>query len=367
MENAKTHNKRFILQTIIFSLFILVCIMTINYVVDPFFQYRVKDNKYLLNPQFSNAGLIKNHDYNTVILGSSMVQNLNLSILRENYGVKPMKLSLGGLNLKEMEMLYSNIDKSRVNTFIINIDFSLLNKEIHKEEDRFPAYLFGYGLLDRLQYLLAYETSIRYTPVDIGLDLYLKNKKLDEIPSKIRNRINIDDIGNFRDEAIYNNVDHLTFEYLYGYAVSYMDTTKMDERMKNNLDSVFSVIDMKNNPQTEYIFILPPYSALYWYHTRINHYYDKFMLFAHVFIRETEKYGNVRVICFYDLDEITDLNNYSDLTHFNPAISNEIVNNIFTHKYDLNSSNINQRLNKLDSMTNTFTEANKDWLPLERK
>lgn len=368
MEENKKDPKKFVILFALVSIVVLACIMTVNYIVDPFFQYRVKDNSYILNPQFSDAGLIKNYDYNAVVLGSSMVQNYNLEILKINHpDLSPLKLTLGGLNLKETKSIDSLIDKNKIHTYIINIDASSFAKDVYKEENRFPAYLFREGLIEHIQYLLAYETTVRYTPVDIALGVYLKYETPENVPKLIRNRTSIDNIGNFGDLAIYNNAEGVKHEYLYGFAVSSVETENIDARMKNNLDSTLTFLDIKNHPDTEYIFVLPPYSALYWFHTGLNRYYNNYKDFIRTFIRETGKYNNTKVLCFYDLDEITDLNNYSDLTHFNPAMSDKIVENMFTTEYILNTDNVEQRFNKLDSLVNIFFLENKEWLPKTRK
>lgn len=367
MLNIREGNKKFILLTVLFSFLILCCIIIVNYIVDPFFQYRIKDNRYLLNPQFLNAGIIKHYDYNTAIIGSSMVQNIDLSALSKRNDVKSIKLTLGGLNLSELEVLYSNLDKKKAKTIIINIDFSLFNKNLEKETNRFPNYLFGSSIADNLRYLLSYEASIRYTPVDIGLGLYMNNISQEKIPDKINSRISICDIGNYKDKIICNDTDNLLFKYRVSFGVSYMETDSMDERMDSNLEKVFSNFDLDGNPDIEYIFILPPYSALYWYHTRINNYYTNFMRFAYRFLHETEKHRNARIICFYDIDEITNLDNYIDITHFNLAISDTISKNLLTHKYDLNRYNISQRLDRLNNLTNQFAETYKTKLPIVRK
>lgn len=367
MIKTKVGNKKFILLSALFSILVLYSIMSVNYVIDPFFQYRIKDNKYLLNPQFLNEGIIKNYDYNTAIIGSSMMQNITLSALSQEEGIKPIKLTLGGLNLKELKVLYVNLNKQKVKTVIINIDLSLFNKDIDKEENRFPDYLFGSTWLDNLHYLLAYETTVRYTPVDLGLAYYLGNNPPEKVPDKIKSRICIDDIGNFRDRANHNDTQRLLLDYKISFGVSYMDPNGMDERMDDNLKNLFSTLDIDNNPNINYIFILPPYSGLYWYHTRINNYYTNFIRFIHRFLHETEKYKNARIICFYDIDEIANLDNYIDITHFNLAISDTISNNILNHKYEMNRYNISQRLDRLNTLTNQFAEKYKHLLPIVRK
>jgi len=352
--------------------FALICILLlgvigiVNYWVDPFFQFRVKDNRYMLNPQFVNAGLIKNYDYNTVIIGSSMVQNYDLSILRKDSTVKPLKLSLGGLNLREIIYLHSLIGKKEVDTYIVNIDLSLFNVEQRLSENHFPHYLSNNDLLSKMRYLWGYESSVRYTPLDIALGMYLDRSPKNEVPADIRYRTNIDHVGYFAHLSNYNNVPRIKADYLNGNSVSSMKLKGMDKRMSDNLYSLFNSFDIKNS-QSEYIFVMPPYSVLYWYHTYTHGYYSNFKDFIRMFVREAEKYPNVKVMCFYDIDEITDLRNYSDLTHYSPLLSDKIVNNLFSEKYLVTSENVNEVLTNLDNMVYIFARDNKDWLAASNK
>lgn len=354
--------KFYIISFIIGSLALLGSVLLINYIVDPFFQFRVKNNEYIINPRFCNLGLIKNYDFNTAIIGSSMVQNYDLSILRKNPEIKPLKLTFGGLNLKEINSLYSTIDRNKVNTFIINADPPTFNANLSEVKSHFPAYLQGNNILDRLQYLLGYEATIRYTPVDVALHFYLKNKTEEEIPQSLKSKMSIDDSGSYRNLDIYNNASLLQAEYLQGKAVSQMNLKDMDQRMKDNTDYFFDFLNI--DPQKgDYIFVLPPYSALYWYHAEINGYYSNIKTFVRQFIVESEKYKNVKILCFYDLEQITDLNNYTDLTHFSPAVSDQIVENLFTDNYVLGSGNIEEVFDNLDRLVHEFKEENKNWLP----
>lgn len=83
----------------------LLC--TVTYIVDPYFQYRVKDNSYMLNGWYVGPGLIKNYDYDTLIIGSSMTQNFDMDVFRENLGNSPLHIGLGGINWTEINELLS--------------------------------------------------------------------------------------------------------------------------------------------------------------------------------------------------------------------------------------------------------------------
>ncbi len=71
------------------------------YAVDPFFQFRVRDNTYTLNGLYVSPGLIKNYDYDTLIIGSSMTQNFDMDQVREVLGVKPLHIGIGAMHARK--------------------------------------------------------------------------------------------------------------------------------------------------------------------------------------------------------------------------------------------------------------------------
>jgi len=355
-------NKNYILTFTITAMLILLVIGIINYCVDPFFQYRVKDDSYILNPMYVDAGLIKNYDYNTVVIGSSMTQNYNMSDLRKYPGVKPLKLTKGGLNLKEVLYLYSLIDKDKVNTFIFTIDPPMFSAEMKWINNQFPKYLGGDNILDRLQYLYGYETTVRYTPVDIFLNVYFHDKSYDELPSNIKYKMNIDNIGTYAHLPIYNDAEKVKREYLQGRSVSFPNLENIDARMEDNLKMVLELLDV-DNTDSDFIFVLSPYSLLYWYHIQLSGYYSNYRHFVKTFVDEADKFENVKVVCFYNVNETADLNNYADITHFNSTLANIVVSNLFTDDYMVDSRSVLHELDKLDKRVLTFSEENKTWLP----
>ncbi|MDR1706391.1 hypothetical protein [Dysgonomonas sp.] len=355
----KYSSKRFITVFSIVFLVALMCIGLISYIVDPFFQFRAKpDTRYFLNPRFVTGGLAKSYDYNTVVLGSSMVQNYNLNILRNiSAGYKPVKLSTGGMNCMEMEYIYSFIKKEQVKTFIINIDIPQFNSTF--EEVRYPQYLYEDGIINKLKYLFGYETFVQFVPIDIGLTLYLKDKN--NLSPEYDMKTNIDNIGNSSLDVHYG-ADYVKQLYLSGWTVSEQLLEDMGSRMRTRLDSMLVRMSPDKYPDAEYIFVMPPYSALYWYHTKQQGYYNWFMEFTRYISKSMSKYNNVRIAFFFDIDEITDLDYYADITHFNPVISDKILKNINNPAYTLDSSDIEYRLQKVDSLVNMFVKQNKDWL-----
>lgn len=354
--------KRFLAVVSVSTILLLLVIGLASYIVDPFFQFRVKnDNHYFLNPWLVNGGLAKNYDYNTVILGSSMVQNYDLSVLRKkDSSVRPVKLSSGGMNNEEMKYLYSFVKKDSVKSFIINIDVPQLN--LGFEEVRFPKFLYDNTFKNKMEYLYGYETCIRFIPIDIALSLYLKNKDVESLSPTYRMKTDIDQIGNNSHQNIYD-ADYVKDMYLSGRTVSVQNLEGIHERMHQKLDTLLACMDLDNYKHIEYTFVLSPYSALYWYHTRKEGYYNQFLDFIYYLNESVGKHDNAKLMFFFDLDEILDLNYYTDVSHFNPSLSNKVLDNVYNPEYELNASNIDYKIQRLDSLVNVFVEKNKDWLP----
>ena len=89
--------KKWVLIFLSLTLAILIGLAAIAYIIDPFFQFRVRDNTYKLSSWFVSSGLIENYDYDTLIIGSSMTQNFTMDVVREELGVHPLKIGIGGI------------------------------------------------------------------------------------------------------------------------------------------------------------------------------------------------------------------------------------------------------------------------------
>ena len=144
------------------------------YAIDPFLQFRVKDNAYLLRGWFVDSGLIENYDYDTLIIGSSMVQNFDMELWREKLGGKPLHIGMGAITANEigrlMDLAY---EAGRADTYYICVDQYLLSSEA--DINHFPEHLLRKDLLSRLRYLLSYEVFPPYSSLfwcDARIDGY---------------------------------------------------------------------------------------------------------------------------------------------------------------------------------------------------
>lgn len=250
-----------------------------------------------------------------------------------------------------------------VKDLIINIDMPLFARM--DRSMRYPKYLYEDNLINKLKYLYGYETLIQYIPADIGMTLYFKQGA--DIPESFKMKTDIDNIGSDRLASTFSE-DVVKYQYLNNIrGVSPILLNDIDNRMETKLNETLKELRVEDYPNIRYTFLFPSYSALYWHHTRENGYYDNFKKFVYYFIRTVEKYENVRVAYFLDRNEITDLNYYSDITHFGSQLSDSIALNIYSPKYELTSTNIDDKIQRTDSLVNSFIEKNRDWLKFKNK
>jgi len=323
------------------TIFILALICLVNYIVDPFMQYRIKDGKYILNPRYVNPGLLKNYDYDYILMGSSMIQMFDMSVLKNELSVKPLKVSSGDMNLSEMELLYSLVKKNDVNAFLINLDLGKFNST--NDEIRYADYLVKGDLINKLRYFIAYETN-RFTLPDIYFTEYFKRAK--EVAPQLSAKVNIDQIGDYS-YIIYTSKRLVITDYNNR---KIPDLNGMYDRLCSRFDELMSHLEVEKYTDKEFTFFLPPYSAVYWFSAKKDGYYPIYKDFVKYMLENTEKYKNVNFICLYDSDYITELDTYSDMMHYSPGRVDGIMEAIINKDRILNINNVDAVFSKVDSL-----------------
>jgi len=74
--------KKSVIRTLLFSSIIIGVPGLMNYIVDPFQQYRKPWYNPYFPPQierYLNPGLAKNYDYDSILIGTSQVETFNLN------------------------------------------------------------------------------------------------------------------------------------------------------------------------------------------------------------------------------------------------------------------------------------------------
>ncbi len=229
----------------------------LTYVIDPFFQFRSRDDQYMIHQTYCAPGLIKTYDYDTILIGSSMSQNFDMDLFRSELGCNPLKIGIGGMSEDdqvEYIQLANRIGKA--DTYYLCIDIS--GYAAHSSPKTIK-YLMKDDPLSRIQYALSYESWFRFLPVDLAFTAVTKTGR--PLPASYENRIKIDRLGYWGDQYEYGEDIVLEGRESGAFRVSDIDTEDLYNRMKAGIDDYFSKLDLTN---ANYIFYFPPYSSLFW-------------------------------------------------------------------------------------------------------
>lgn len=342
--------KKWIALFLALTVLMLSALAGIAYAVDPYFQYRVKDNTYFLSSSYVNAGLIKNYNYDTIILGSSMISNYDMDQFREELNLNPVKIEYGAMSpLSIAAFLNYAAQVDKASQYYVNIDIV----SFRRQGSVANAHLLKNDLFSKAKYLLGYETWFRFIPVDCGLMLY-KTVFGSFPPGKLTQRTSIDQNGAWtlgipfgRDVVLYNRAQSL-------HGVSDVELDNLYEHIIFQVDAFLSRVDFQAG---SYTFIFPPYSALYWCDAQDQGYFDTLLAAKKYFVQELLSRG-CAVYDFQSAELTINLDNYQDTTHYSGDVNAWMTTCFANGTYQVTPDNYDALEEKLIENTIAFREEN---------
>ena len=138
----------------------LLCGSIVVY-VDPFIHYHapLSGKNYILKEQrYLNDGIVKNCDYNAMILGSSMTECFRPSVMDSLFGTKGIKVPFSGGSYLEVGDLSRTACENNPNLKMVirGLDcnrFFNTKDERDYEEDSYPKYLYDNNYFNDVNYL----------------------------------------------------------------------------------------------------------------------------------------------------------------------------------------------------------------------
>jgi len=320
------------------------------YWIDPFYQFRYENRTYFNNSaKFLGPGLVKNYSYDTLILGSSMTQNFDMEMFRQELGVTPLHIGIGGMGIDEL-LSYIELSEQtgKCESYYICIDQYMLADAI---EYRTPEYLFNDDPLALLRYLFCYEAWFRYIPLDIVLSII--NQMPINMPPKLLKTMDIDYLGNWENDYVFGE-DSVIQNYLHNnYNVSPVEIDGLYARMTQYTDKIF---DSLPGDKDRYNFFFPPYSVLFWYDAQNNGYLEAYLEIKQYFLEKAHMCG-IDVYDFQSAEYVFDLENYRDMTHYRGEINDWMVNCFTRGECLANRESIKQGNAYLITRTEIFADT----------
>ncbi len=349
-------SKKFIGFMTLFSLLIVGCIGAINFIVDPFQQYRV-DTFYPISydcdrQRYKNGGFAKNFSYDSVVLGTSMTENFILSeVEKELHFKKAIKLSLSGGSAKEQSTTLETAINNNKNlkNVVWGLDTFIFVGEadnLSYGEGSFPFYLYDANTLNDYKYLFSNDTlKASWDAVTIPF-CATKDKFIYEQNTMYQWQQNFKD--SFIEENVQNTWDNRE-EFL-----DFEEDKQTFEYMKNSFDKNFLKI-IQNNPQIHFKIFFPPYSILTFKIFEERNQLIDIINFKKYMYENLLEYKNVSIYDFQIASEITtNLNNYKDISHYHQKINTWILEQMKDNKYLVTQENKEENLEELEQQTKSY-------------
>lgn len=316
-------------------LFITIWTSAVIY-YDPAEQYSDKGhfNTTMSYPLVS-AGLARNSEVNTVVIGSSTALTVDVQPIKKHLGEDAYNLSISGASNYEILLLARTISSNpRIKHIIYLVD--LFNFDAPETASFYPVSKVAFT-----PYISALNPNYIFSPSMFTTlkQEFLHNSKQQANGNTIPFNDATPDKYDEKRPINFNTAGHdKTMNLFFIYRIAKINS---EANRKKNLQHCIQLL--AENPEKHFTIIFIPYSELWWYFAEKAERIDDYLALKKDFILQGSKFKNVE---FYDFQTnestISNLSNYSDIAHFSPKVSTELIRDISTGTNKITQKNINQ-------------------------
>ena len=340
--------KTYFVSLIVFMLFSLIVI----WVSDPYMLFHkhwfYKGNIYN-NFRIQNYGLVKYGNFDSIIIGTSMLENTSAIEASEKLGGKFANLSISGGSLYErFEILNFALKEKNIKQVIMSFDYAL--GEAKKINETFNPKLYSQNsLLEKMKIYLTDKALgcvfFNYKCDFIEYDLNRPNAWFDEDKHNRR-------FGGFdkwlkyasEDDQIQGAFTELLTKINKNYIAGY------NKQYKKIIDS--EILPLLRHSKTTFSIIIPPYNALWWAPKK---YFISEMMQPYIYLlQKTSKMKNVKIYWFYDENYVFEVENYKDLSHYHYSINSKQIDAIKNGSNVLTLENYEEKMADFICKINEF-------------
>ena len=353
----------------------IVLFTILLFIYDPLYLYHKswidKNERLHSDMRIQGAGVINNYDFDSIILGSSMLMGMSSKQADKYIGGNFVNLSASGISIFERKFLMEYaLNRKSIKKIIISMDTGL-GQNLIKSNKKFPISKFDFlydnsSLNDIKAYwnykfmscLLFFSKSSNCLGIKRKLkrenswfDIkYEKNKKISGIQGWLDNKGRAPFIARHINKIIKKTIKN---------------NSQFNDQLKKSIEIVDESIIyyVKSYQSKDFIVIFPPYSRLYYSILKNKDplSYKLYIETVKYLVHESEKYSNLEIYSFDDNDYLDDINNYRDLRHYNFDMYEIMTRKIAEKKSLITTKNFKNFMKKVDIKNTNYefeTEMN---------
>ena len=284
--------------------------------IDPFQIYR-KAELYLppIDNQtqvYSNAGIVRQYDYDSIVVGTSVTENFRPSQMDSVLGGRFIKLcSSAGTAYNHAILMDLALRTHDVQRVVYGLDVYSFINGLDETGTAMPMYLYDDNLFNDAAYWLNRSVLASF------------------LPRCLRTW------GQQQTDALRDSMYAWKDQYIYGPDALWDVVFKAPESRKNPGEFIETAHEnlethlipfIKLNPDIQFDIFFPPYSAAEWAKMEGNGTFDALLTLRRLCYERLSGFANVRIFDFSAKEEwVTDINNYKDPLHYGPWINDAIT------------------------------------------
>jgi len=312
--------KTFLLKCAAMTAVSAMLIMTLNYVLDPLCFYRFPSQyraQYSTNARHQLPGFIRNAEYDTILVGTSMSRNFRESHVDRVLGGTSLNAALPAGTAREQrlaaELALSTRPVKRIIWELNFYSFARAADDVEDDQDDFPYHLWDMNVWNDWKYLF------NPYPLERMFDIWRANRNGSE---QNRDREMLFKFGFDQPPLTLAKVRELVDIPNAASQSNYRESVMMRNFRANVLETV------RAHPDTEFWFFYPPY-AVFW-HVRAQktnaNYIQEITRTKVAMYRELSRFPNAKLYDFQDRAEITHrIDHYMDVAHYFPYMNDRII------------------------------------------
>lgn len=362
-----------------FALFVMAYFLAFSlcvllYLYDPlmfFHKPYFRQQSYHNDMRLAAKGIIDYSEFDSVILGTSMLENTSAKQASEKLGGKWLNLALNSARIYERENLLQHLFKRKeIKQVIYSLESYFFVKGEFSEEANFKPLKLEYSFFEKMKtYFNKHFIScaLRYSKEEKCVG----RKDLNAFAKWYS--VNLLGFHQWGDDEKKRFFDELEIYEQNGY-----EEVNFDEENIQNYIQEHILLYVRQNPQRNFHFILPTQSRFFykipyfWNSKRsAKQYFENWQKMVKYFVRESARYENAKIYGFDDLDYADNLDNYTDARHYNVDMNSMHLDAIAQQSHILTPQNIEEYFNILqDKIKNydikPFIKAIKAWEKLQQ-
>lgn len=275
-----------------------------------------------LNPRQYSSIILRNFEFDSAIVGSSLSQGSKCSVFDSVFGGRSMKFTYAGANLAEIQFTIEEMHKYRkIKRVVMDLPMGGLVCEQTLKQMPLDCYrgnfYFSYlkksftinELIRSLNFFRRSLTGkIKYTTRD---DIYDWNKR------------HACSEKNFARDLLYNPYKKESFD---GHALQ-----EAERNVKTFLLQTF-----RNYPECEFLIFFPPFSMMYYRNVDL----DSYVRMKRMCVDMLLNIPNVKIYDFEtDFTVMQNFNNYKDLTHYSGKINSYLLSEMGKDRHRMTAEN----------------------------